>query len=198
MKDPVFWVVVIVLASVIAVIFDSNRDELTSVTEENLPGHFHAFVPADGSGAPSPSSIPGGAIKVGRMAANGKVLDLSECQGIAECEEYWQIASESVARSEAMLQAEKQACVVRQSSNPDDPCVSLYLAQLTADSSNHVALYEDWDFHSDGSLWSRSAGSMIRDVPGSGSGSTVLCEDGTVSNAGGRQGACSHHGGVSD
>ena len=29
-------------------------------------------------------------------------------------------------------------------------------------------------------------------------GSVVLCSDGTVSHAGGRQGACSHHGGIVD
>jgi hypothetical protein len=34
------------------------------------------------------------------------------------------------------------------------------------------------------------------DDPGSGTGYSVTCADGTVSSSGGKQGACSHHGGV--
>ncbi|MFC9352836.1 hypothetical protein [Arthrobacter sp. NPDC057013] len=46
--------------------------------------------------------------------------------------------------------------------------------------------------HSGGSSSGYSGGSY----GGGGSGYTVVCSDGWVSHSGGRQGACSHHGGI--
>ena len=45
-----------------------------------------------------------------------------------------------------------------------------------------------------GYSWNGGGGSGSGTIPG-GSGYQVTCADGTISNSGGIQGACSHHGG---